>query len=158
WQGSHLRAGGYGDGLRVDRLRFAVDERDLNLAGPKDTTPTVEIIDLVLTQQEGDAVDIVLHASVLEGEHGSEVELVPYLDSHAGEAVSGFNRASARGQQRLGRDAADIETGTAMSSALLHHCDLHAELSRTNGGDIAARTCADDDEVVSHANADSTTA
>src|SRR5262249_29379602 len=93
-----------------------------------------------------------------EGEHGSEVELGPYLDAHAGEAVSGFRIAFARVQQRLRRDAADIETGAAMSSALLHHGDLHAELSRTNGGDIAARTCADDDEVVSHANADSTTA
>src|SRR6188472_4413537 len=39
-----------------------------------------------------------------------------------------------------------------MGGALLHHGDLHAELCRANGGDIAARPCADDDEVVSHDN------
>ena len=50
-------------------------------------------------------------------------------------------------QQRLGRDAADIEAGAAVGGALLDHGDLHAELRRADGGDIAARPGADHDDI-----------
>ena len=51
-------------------------------------------------------------------------------------------------QQRLGRDAADVEAGAAMRRALLDHGDLQAELRGADGADIAAGAGADDDEIV----------
>ena len=50
-------------------------------------------------------------------------------------------------QQRLGRDAADIQAGAAERGALLHAGDLHAELRRADGAHIAAGSGADDDDV-----------
>ncbi len=53
-------------------------------------------------------------------------------------------------KQRIGGDAADIEAGPAMGLALLYHSDVHAELRRADGADIAAGTGANDDEIVRH--------
>ena len=50
-------------------------------------------------------------------------------------------------QQRLGRDAADIEAGAAEGRALLDHGHLHAELGGADRRHIAARPGADHDEV-----------
>ena len=47
---------------------------DLDLAGRGDAGVPVHRVDLVLLQQERDAVDIALNALILEGEHGGEVE------------------------------------------------------------------------------------
>ena len=110
----------------------------------------MEVVDLVLLQEERDAVDIALHALILEGEHGGEIELRLDLDAHGGEAVAGFGVGLARMQQRLGGDAADIEAGAAMRGALLHHGHLHAELRRADGADITAGPGADDDQVITH--------
>src|SRR5262249_18690604 len=49
-------------------------------------------------------------------------------------------------QQRLGRDAAPVQADAA-EIRLLDDCGLEAELCRTDRGDIAARTGADDDDV-----------
>ena len=51
-------------------------------------------------------------------------------------------------EQRLGRDAADIQAGAAQGLPLLRHRDAHAELGAADGADIAAGTGADDDHVV----------
>jgi hypothetical protein len=56
--------------------------------------------------------------------------------------VEDFGRA----QQRLGRDAAPVEADAAEIVAL-DDCRLEAELSGADGGDIAARTGADDHNV-----------
>src|SRR6516164_3137322 len=53
-------------------------------------------------------------------------------------------------QQRLRGNAADIETSAAEGFVLLDHRDLHAELRRADGADIAAGAGADHDEVVGH--------
>ena len=50
-------------------------------------------------------------------------------------------------QQRLGRDAADIEAGAAEGRALLDHRHLHAELGGADRRHIAARSGADHDEI-----------
>ena len=52
-----------------------------------------------------------------------------------------------RAQQRLGGDAAPVETNAAQMLAL-HHGGLEAKLRRANGGDITARPAADDEDVV----------
>jgi hypothetical protein len=53
-----------------------------------------------------------------------------------------------RAQQRLGRDAAPVEADAAEMLAL-DNGGLHAELGGADGGDIAARSATDDDDVVS---------
>ncbi len=108
------------------------------------------MIDLVLAQKESDAVDIALHAFVLEGEHCRQIELGLNLDAHGGKSVGGLRIELARMQQRLGGDAADIEAGAAMRGALLDHGDLHAQLRGADGADIAAWPRADDDHIVTH--------
>ncbi len=50
-------------------------------------------------------------------------------------------------QQRLGRDAADIEAGAAQGGALLDHRHLHAELGGADRRHVAAGPGADDDEI-----------
>ena len=71
-------------------------------------------------------------------------------DAHLGEAVAGLLEQLGGVQQRLRRDAADVEAGAAEGRVLLDHGDLHAELRRADGADIAAGAGADDDEVVGH--------
>src|SRR5437763_16272251 len=51
-----------------------------------------------------------------------------------------------RAQQRLGRDAAPVETDAA-KIGLFDHRGLEAELRRADRGDVAAGTGADDDDV-----------
>ena len=51
-------------------------------------------------------------------------------------------------QQRLGRDAADIEAGAAERAALLDAGHLEPELGRLDRGHVAARPAADDHQIV----------
>jgi hypothetical protein len=53
-------------------------------------------------------------------------------------------------QQRLGRNAADVEAGAAMRLALFDDGDLEPELGGADGADITAGAGADDDEIVGH--------
>ena len=53
-------------------------------------------------------------------------------------------------EQRLRRNAADIEASAAMRLALFDDRDLEAELRRPDRADIAAGTSADNDEIVGH--------
>ena len=56
-------------------------------------------------------------------------------------------------QQRLGGNAAHVGAGAARSGAalvvlpLVDTGDLHAQLGSADGGDVAARACADHDDV-----------
>ena len=132
------------------RLLLALVVGDLDLAGRGDAGRALNRVDLVLLQQELDAVDIAFNTGVLEGEHGGKVESRLHLDAHLAETVRRFREALARMQQCLGGDAADIEAGAAMGGALLDHRDLHAKLRRADRADIAAGPRADDDKVVTH--------
>ena len=96
-----LGAGGNHDVLGFDRLLLAVDESDLDLPRSDDAAGAVEMVDLVLLEQELDALHVALHALILEGEHGGEIELGLNLDAHAGEAVGGLGIKLARMEQRL---------------------------------------------------------
>ena len=68
-------------------------------------------------------------------------------DAVRGEIVAGFLEQVRGLQQRLGRDAADIEAGAAEGRALLDHGHLHAELGGADRRHIAARSGADHDEI-----------
>jgi len=83
--------------------------------------------------------------------HNGEIELGRrHLNAHAGEAVPRLVEQLGGMQQRLGWDAANVETGAAVRGAFLHHGHLEAELGRTNGAHIATRAGADHDQVVGH--------
>src|SRR5262249_17882736 len=75
---------------------------------------------------------------------------LPDLDAHLVEQVAGFLVELGGVQQRLGRNAPDIEAGAAEGLVLLHHGHFHAELRRADGAEIAAGPGADDDEIVGH--------
>jgi hypothetical protein len=50
-------------------------------------------------------------------------------------------------EEGLGRDATDVEAGTAEGIVLLHQGDTESELSGFDGGDIAAGTGTDYNEI-----------
>ena len=88
---------------------------------------------------------------VLVRQHLLQVELrLADLDAERVEGVAGLVEHLGGVQQRLGRDAADIEAGAAKRRALLDHGDLQAELGGLDGADIAARAGSDDDDIISH--------
>ncbi len=146
----HIRAGGDDDGLALDHLAVPVG-LDLDAAGRGDAPHALEACDLVLLEQERDALHVALDALVLELHHGGEIELRrAHGDAHPPEQVTGFIEQLGGMQQRLRGNASDIEAGAAEGLVLLHHRHLHAELCRADGADIAAGTRADDDEVVGH--------
>ena len=131
--------------------RLAVGGFDLDLAGRGDAADAVHGIDLVLLEQEGDAFDVAVDARVLELHHGGKVELRRAdVDAHLVEHVAGLFIELGGMQQRLRRNAADVEAGAAEGVILLDHRNLHAELRCADGADIAAGPGADDDEVIGH--------
>ena len=65
-QPGHVRAGGDDDCLAFDGLAVAVGGLHLDLAGPGDAADAREGVDLVLLEQEGDAVDVAVDDLVLE--------------------------------------------------------------------------------------------
>ena len=104
---------------------------------------------LVLAEQELDALHVGGDHLALARQHPAEVEPDIAVHQHAvvGELVPRLLVMLAGLQQRLGRDAADVEAGAAERRPLLHAAHLHAELGGADGADIAARAGADHDEV-----------
>ena len=135
-----LGAHGLGAGVGVDPAGLAVDHRRV----------AVHDLDLVALQQRGDAAGQAADDAVLPVDRAREVERRP-LDREAErrlavgllgalvERVGGMD-------DRLRRDAADIEAGAAQppSRRLLDQHDVEAELAGADGGDIAAGAAADD--------------
>src|SRR6516225_609801 len=149
--GRRARAGGDDDRLALDGLALAVGGLHLDLARRDDAAGAVEGVDLVLFEQEGDAFDVAVDALVLEFHHGGKIELrLADLDAHLIEQMAGLFVELGGVQQRLRGNAADIEASTAEGFVLFDHRDLHAELRRADGADIAAGAGADHDEVVGH--------
>ena len=70
-----VRAGGDDDGLGLERLRLAVGGLDVDLAGRGDAAGAVKRLDLVLLEQELDALDVAVDASVLVCLHRRQIEL-----------------------------------------------------------------------------------
>ena len=124
-----------------------------HLAGGGHTAFALQPGDLVLLEQELDALGVGADDLTLAGLHLLEVERDGAdIDAMLGELVLRLVEMLRGLQQRLGGDAADIEAGAAECRALFHAGDLHAELGGADRADIAAGTGADDDDVeaVSH--------
>jgi hypothetical protein len=110
--------------------------------------------DLVLLEQIEDAVVVLLDHGVLAAEHLRQIEAqLADADAVIGEMLAGVLVVLARLQQRLRRNAADVGAGAAEGGAALLVLPVvdagggEAELGRADGGDVAAGTAADDDDV-----------
>ena len=113
---------------------------DLDRAGACEARVALQVGHVVLLQQASDALGERVHDLVLVRHHRVEVELdARDFDAVAGEPRLGVGVFLRRMQQRLRRDAADVEAGAAESGRALDAGRAQPELSRANGGDIAAR-------------------
>ena len=139
------------DRFGVERNLIAVEALDAHPPGRGDAPVAAHPVDLVLLEQIGHAVDIGRDGHVLVLHHRREIELRRRNDnSERRKSVSRVVEHFGRVQERLGRDAADIEAGPAERLHLLDDRDLHAQLRRTNGAHIAARPRADHYQVICH--------
>ncbi|EGE56106.1 hypothetical protein RHECNPAF_750070 [Rhizobium etli CNPAF512] len=146
-----IRTGGDDDVLAFDLLHLAVRGGNGNLAGRDDLAGALEGIDLVLLEQEGDAIDIRLHRRILVRHHIAKVERRRRnVDAERAHAVTGLMEHFGGMQQRLRRNAADVQAGAAIGGALFDNGDLEAELGCLDGADIAARAGSDNDHIIRH--------
>jgi hypothetical protein len=106
---------------------------------------------LFFFSEELDPLDVAGDALVLEAHHLLEVEFRGRnFDAEIGEMVARFREEFGGMEQRLRRDAANVETRPAMSCAFLDDGRLEPELGCPDGAHIAAGAGADDNEVVGH--------
>src|SRR6185295_5300862 len=118
------------------------------LAG--ETPGAFDPVDLVLLEQEldpaGEPLDDLVLARVdllhVEADRGVADRQPPFLP-----VLRDLERVRVL-EQRLGRDAAAVETRAAEHRRALDDRGLQANLSRADGGDVAAGPRADHDDVV----------
>ena len=124
--------------------------RNGNSMGILERGRALQPIDLVLLEQELDPAGQILDRRGLLALHNAQIELnLAGLDPELGEcAASGLLEQLRAMQQRLGRDAADIEACAAKRLARFGAGDFQVGLGSTDRGDIAAGACADDEHVV----------
>src|SRR5215218_452726 len=148
---AELRAGdrlGHRAGREHDRLaRLDLRAVDGYLALARERGGPLDVLDLVLLEQARDAArerldDLLPALEDLAEVDGAVRDLDPVvvglvdLRQHVGDA-----------QEGLGGDAGVVEAAAA-DGVLLDHGGAHSELGGADGGDVAARTRADDDAVV----------
>ena len=122
---------------------------DLDLAGLGDRAPALEPVDLVLLEQELDALRVAVDGFLLVGQHLFPVDVrAQNLEAHLGEVLFGLVQHLGGVQKRLGRDAADVQAGAAQGAAALDAGGLQAKLCAADGADIAAGAAADYDDVI----------
>ena len=152
-QRARARARGDDDVLGVEGLSAHRDVMPAP-ARPGEAAAAVEEGHLVLLEEVGDAVVVLLHHLVLALEHLREVELQAlHLHAVLGEAVPGLLVVLRGLQHRLRRDAADVGAGAAerglaiRALPLVDAGDGKPELRRADRGDVAAGAAADDHHV-----------
>ena len=146
--GSDLGPGRDHDVLGGELLPAAAVELDLDPAGAVQPAGTLDRGHLVLAEQELDALGQLLDHLALLVLHGAEVELDGrHLDAVGVQAVARLGVELGRVEQRLGRDAADVQAGAAERAALVDAGHPHAELGRPDRADIAAGPGADDHQI-----------
>jgi hypothetical protein len=151
-QRRRFRAGGDDDVLRGQRGLRAVRPGHRDLAGPGDGARALHPVDLVLLEQELDALGQLTDALGLLGQHLLQVQLRRDVDADPGEILRRQLEQLRGVQQRLGRHAADVQAGAAQGRAavdpLVHAGDLQAQLARPDRGVVAAGSASDDHDVI----------
>ena len=147
-QPRRLRARGDDDVLGGEGLLGPVVGAHDDLARAAEPTGALDPVDLVLLEQEFDALGqgrdavvlLLLHLRQIEGNGGADAEV--------GEVLAGGFVEFGRMQQRLGGNTADIEAGAAQGPPLFNTGDRQAELTRADRRVVATRPAADDHHVV----------
>ena len=108
-----------------------------------------EPVDHVLLHEEFNAAGVLADDLILVGFHLVPVDRRRFpLEAHGAKVVFCLVQHMGRVQQRLGGDAADVETGAAKGLAAFDDGGLQAQLGAADGADIAAGARADDDHVI----------
>ena len=117
--------------------------------GCRDAGPSLEPIDLVFAKQKLDPAGQRRHDPVLARHHPAEIEPdLADFDAMLGQRMAGFSEFLGGLQQRLRRNAADIEASPAEGLAHLDACGFEPELSGADRRNIASRPAADNGNVV----------
>ena len=136
-------------GLKLRDLAVFRDHLDLALS--EDLADAVIGVDLVFLQQEGNAADIGVDHVLLVLHHRRQIELgLVHLDAQLLKTVVGLFEHFGRVQQRLGRDAADVEAGATVAGTLFDNGNLHAELSCLDRANVAPGAGSDHYKVIGH--------
>ena len=124
--------------------------RDGHGMGVLEGAITLEPIDLVLLEQVLDPAGQSFDRIGLIGLKRGQIEFdLAQLHAITGQRATGrFFKLFRPMEQRLRRNAADVEAGTAQRFARFHASRLQAQLRRADCADIAAGTGADEDHVI----------
>ena len=123
-------AGGFGasgddDVLSAQGLLTTLVEGDLNGVGINKRTGTLDVVNAVLLEQELNTLGQTVNRGVLGLHHLGEVELdIADLNTTLLGVVKNLVVEMGVVEERLGRDTADVQAGTAELSALLDTCGL----------------------------------
>jgi hypothetical protein len=148
-QRSAFRAGRDDDRGGLDILRGTVRAGEHDPSRGRNPPLALEPIDLVLAEQKLDPSCQGRHDLVFATHHRREVERgLTDLDPVLGELTSGLGEFMRGLQQRLRRDAADVETGPTEDAAALDASRFEPELGSPDRRDVTPRTGPDDDDVV----------
>ena len=120
---------------------------DIDGVGVNERAPAVEFLDLVLLHQEVDALGHPLRDLAAAGEGLAVVDGYVSLDTEGSSLVRDDVGKLRVAQQRLGRDAADVQAH-ASPVPFLDDAGLQAELGGTDGGNVATGTGAEHADVV----------
>ena len=146
-------AGGQNDVLRLDLAALAIgghfDGENAILAGTGEFSVALDGLDLILAHQEFEAFGVLgddlglalLNRSpiqfagiyALDAEFLGIFQVIPYLGVK---------------QQRLGRDAADVQAGSAEKTIFFDQGGFQAVLSGADGSGVTGRAAADDCDVI----------
>lgn len=119
-EGCSLGAGGNEDILAADSGLAAFDEVHSNGVLVLESTASFDVLDVVLLEQELDALGQARYGSVLCFHHCREIKLhITNLDTAALGIVEDLVVKVRVVEERLGGDAADVQAGSAERAALL---------------------------------------
>ena len=149
----NVGAGRDDDVLGLERRFLAVAGFDEDLARSSDPPLADDPVDLVLLEQKRDAVDVGGDGVVLVLHQRRHIEFGRADDdSQRRQFMRGLLEHFGGVEQRLRRDATDVEARAAERLHLLDHGDLHAELCRTDRAHITGGAGADHDDIMGHGN------
>src|SRR5437016_10134079 len=139
-----LTASGNDDRLSLHRLLRAVVSGDLDGVGITQAGVSLQARNPVLLEQADDTLGEAFHHSVFAAHHRRQIqpESVTH-DAMMREFATRLGKPFAGIEQGFAGDTADVETGAAEGRRLLYTGYSQTELRGANRPHIAARTCAD---------------
>ena len=133
------------DVLGIMRLRAAVRRLDLDFTAAFQGPEAFDPLDLVLLHQSFDALGVLGHDAVLAALHKRHIQAwIVAVDALFLRIFEVLPHIGAM-QQGLGRNAADMETGTPELRVLFDDRRLQTILPGADGSRVSARSAADDD-------------